>query len=208
VNSGPARVRTERGLDRLVTFLDAVVAIAITLLVLPLVEVLGDDAPEDLGALLSDHLARFGSFALSFVVIARLWMAHHRLIEWVGGYDSVFVWVNMAWAFTIVLLPFSSQVIAEFGTDRLSVGLYIGTVAASAVAAAVLVLLVRSRPALRREGVGAGDVDVVPALVAAVLLLLALVVGVLVRPVNFYALLLLLLSTPAERLVRHAHLPA
>ena len=101
-------------------------------------------------------------------MIARLWMAHHRLIEWVGGYDSAFVWVNMAWAFTIVLLPFSSQVIAEFGTDRLSVGLYIGTVAASAAAAAVLVLLVRSRPALRREGVGAGDVDAVPALVTAV----------------------------------------
>jgi uncharacterized membrane protein len=208
VTSQPARMRTERGLDRLVTFLDAVVAIAITLLVLPLVEVLGDDAPEDLGALLSDHLVQFGSFALSFVVIARLWTAHHRLIEWVGGYDSAFVWVNMAWAFTIVLLPFSSQVIAEFGTDRLSVGLYIGTVAASAVAAAVLVLLVRSRPALRREGVGAGDVDVVPALVAAVLLLLALVVGVVVRPVNFYALLLLFLSTPAERLVRRAHPPA
>src|SRR3954463_3214139 len=34
-------MRTERGLDRFVTFLDAVVAIAITLLVLPLVDVLG-----------------------------------------------------------------------------------------------------------------------------------------------------------------------
>jgi uncharacterized membrane protein len=195
-------VRTERGLDRLVTFLDAVVAIAITLLVLPLVELLGEDRPDDLGTLLDDHLVQFGSFALSFVVIARLWTAHHRLIEWVGGYDAAFVWVNVGWAFTIVLLPFSSQVIAEFGTDRLSVGLYVGTVAASAVAAAVLVLLVRRRPALRREGVGAADVDVAPALVAAGLLLLALVLGVAFRDVNFYALLLLFLSTPAERLVR------
>src|SRR3954447_4237150 len=37
-------MRTERGLDRFVTFLDAVVAIAITLLVLPLVDVLGGGA--------------------------------------------------------------------------------------------------------------------------------------------------------------------
>jgi len=195
-------VRTERGLDRLVTFLDAVVAIAITLLVLPLVELLGDDRPDDLGTLLGDHLAQFGSFALSFVVIARLWMAHHRLIEWVGNYDAASVWVNVAWAFTIVLLPFSSQVIAEYGTGRLSVGLYVGTIAASAVAAAVLAVLVRRRPELRRDGVRAADVDVVPALVAAGLLLLALLIGVAFRQVNFYALLLLFLSTPAEWLVQ------
>ena len=43
-----APLRTERGLDRLVTFLDAVVAIAITLLVLPLVEVLGEAPGEPL----------------------------------------------------------------------------------------------------------------------------------------------------------------
>jgi uncharacterized membrane protein len=46
-------MRTERGLDRLVTFLDAVVAIAITLLVLPLVELLGEGHDEDLGRLLA-----------------------------------------------------------------------------------------------------------------------------------------------------------
>lgn len=39
----PAAVCTDRGLDRFITFLDAVVAIAITLLVLPLAEVLGGE---------------------------------------------------------------------------------------------------------------------------------------------------------------------
>jgi uncharacterized membrane protein len=194
-------VRSERGLDRLVTFLDAVVAIAITLLVLPLIEVLAEDRGEDLGSVLTDNLEQFGAFALSFVVIARLWLAHHRIVESVGAYDVAFLWVNLFWAFTIVLLPFATQVIAEFGTDRLSLGLYVGTIAASSAAMTVLTVLLRRRPPLRRHGLPAGDVDVVPSAVVTGLLVLALVLGVVVRQVNFYALFLLFLSGPAERLV-------
>ncbi|WP_138735421.1 TMEM175 family protein [Modestobacter excelsi] len=196
-------MRTERGLDRLVTFLDAVVAIAITLLVLPLVEVLAEDRGEDLGAVLSGNLEQFGAFALSFVVIARLWLAHHRIVESVGAYDVLFMWVNLFWAVTIVLLPFSTQVIAEFGADRLSVGLYIATILASSAAMTVLVLLLRRRAPLRRHGVSAADIDVASSAVVTGLLALALVLGVVFRSVNFYAMFLLFLSGPAERLVHH-----
>jgi len=194
-------VRSERGLDRLVTFLDAVVAIAITLLVLPLVEVLAEGRDEDLGAVLSDNLGQFGAFALSFAVIARLWLAHHQIVASVGAYAVLFLWVNLGWAFTIVLLPFATEVIAEFGTDRLSVGLYIGTILASSAATTVLVTLLRRRAPLRRHGVPAADVDVVPSAVLTALLGLALVVGTVFRSVNFFAMFLLFLSGPAERLV-------
>ena len=199
-------MRSERGLDRLVTFLDAVVAIAITLLVLPLIEVLAEGSSEDLGAVLADEVGQFGAFALSFVVIARLWLAHHRIVELVGAYDDLFLWVNLCWAFTIVLLPFATEVIAEFGTDRLSVGLYIGTILASSAAMTGLVALLRRRAPLRRQGVPAADVDVVPSAVVTALLGLALVVGTVFRSVNFLALFLLFLSGPAERLVRRARL--
>ena len=194
-------MRSERGLDRLVTFLDAVVAIAITLLVLPLIEVLAEGRSEDLGAVLADEVGQFGAFALSFVVIARLWLAHHRIVESVGAYDVLFLWVNLCWAFTIVLLPFATEVIAEFGTDRLSVGLYIGTILASSAATTVLVTLLRRRAPLRRHGVPAADVDVVPSAVLTALLGLALVVGTVFRSVNFFAMFLLFLGGPAERLV-------
>jgi uncharacterized membrane protein len=198
-------VRTERGLDRLVTFLDAVVAIAITLLVLPLIEVLAEDRGADLGVVLSDNLGQFGAFALSFVVIARLWLAHHAIVESVGGYDVLFLWLNLLWTFTIVLLPFATQVIAEFGTDRLSVGLYIGTILASSSATTALVLLLRRRAPLRRHGVSAADVDVARSVATTGLLALALVVGVVFRSVNFFAMFLLFLSGPAERLVHRVH---
>jgi uncharacterized membrane protein len=197
-------VRTERGLDRLVTFLDAVVAIAITLLVLPLIEVLDQRGADDLATVLGDHLPQFGAFALSFVVIARLWLVHHHIVEWVGAYDPAFLWVSLAWAFTIVVLPFSTQVIAEFGADRLSVAVYVGTITASSALSTGLTVLVRRRAPLRREGVSAADVDVVPAAIATALMVLALVLGVVFRAVNLYALFVLFLSGPVERLVRRA----
>jgi uncharacterized membrane protein len=197
----PAPVRTERGLDRLVTFLDAVVAIAITLLVLPLIEVLGAGQHEDLGALLGDHLAQFGAFALSFAVIGRLWRAHHRLFERVGSYDEALVLVNLVWTLTIVLIPFSTQVIAEYSTERLSVGLYIGTIAVSSACGTALALLVHRRPALRRAGVAPGDTSPLASVVTTALVLLALLLGVAVPAVNFFALLLLLLTGPLVRLL-------
>jgi len=194
-------VRTERGLDRLVTLVDAVVAIAITLLVLPLIELLAEGGEQDLGTLLVEERAQFGAFALSFVVIARLWLAHHRIVESVGGYDPIFSWLNFAWAFTIVIVPFTTQVVAEFGTDRLSVGLYVGTIAAGSALTTLLTVLVQRRPHLRRTSVAAADVLVTPALVTTGLLVVALVVGVALPAANFWALLLLWLSGPVERLV-------
>jgi uncharacterized membrane protein len=163
--------------------------------------VLAEDRGADLGVVLSDNLGQFGAFALSFVVIARLWLAHHAIVESVGGYDVLFLWLNLFWTFTIVLLPFATQVIAEFGTDRLSVGLYIGTILASSSATTALVLLLRQRAPLRRHGVSAADVDVAPSGVVTGLLALALLLGVVFQPVNFYAMFLLFLSGPAERLV-------
>ena len=47
-------MRTERGFDRLLTFADAVVAIALTLLVLPLSELAADLGDENIGQVFSD----------------------------------------------------------------------------------------------------------------------------------------------------------
>jgi hypothetical protein len=57
---------------------------------------------------LTDEAGQFGAFFLSFAVIARLWLAHHRLVESVGAYDRAFVLVNLLWILTIVVLPFAT----------------------------------------------------------------------------------------------------
>jgi uncharacterized membrane protein len=146
-------VRTDRGLDRLITFVDAVVAMAITLFVLPLVEVLRSGSAAEAGA---GHGPRRGAGGgrgpvrglPCFVVIARLWLAHHRLVERVGAYDSAFVLVNLGWVLTVVLLPFATQVLAVYGTDRPAIATYIGTMTASSACLSVLSVLVWQRPSL------------------------------------------------------------
>ena len=196
-------MRTHQGLDRLITFLDAVVAIAITLLVLPLVElVAGEGRETDLAAVFSHHGNQFAAFLLSFAVIARLWWAHHRLGEQVGAYDGAFVLINVVWVLTIVFLAFATQVVVTYRADRLAVALYIGTMTASSVCLLLLTLLLRWRPSLRREDVQTEDINLPAALSTTMLLVLALVLGVALPAVNYWALLLLLLSGPFEWLIR------
>lgn len=195
-------MRTDRGLDRLITFLDAVVAIAITLLVLPLVDVLPDEARTlALGDLLTDEAGRFGVFTLSFAVIAQLWLAHHRLVERVGSYDLPFVVVNLAWVLTVVLLPFATEVAAVYGQARPAVAVYIGTVTVSSACLTLLSLMVSGRPHLRRRECDDAEADPTGALLTTGALVLALVVGVAVPGIGYLALLLLFLPGPVRRVL-------
>jgi uncharacterized membrane protein len=204
----PAAVRSERGLDRFITFLDAVVAIAITLLVLPLAEVIvGTDPPPDAADVFTQNGARFFAFLLSFAVISRLWLAHHRLVEWVGAYDTAFLWLNFGWALTIVFLPFATQLTSAYlAEDRLALGVYLGNLALSSVFLSLVATLVWRRPGLRREAVAAADAVPWTALATTAVLVLALVVGVAFPGVNYFALLLLFLTSPVERLLRRISL--
>jgi uncharacterized membrane protein len=199
-------VADERGPERLFTFLDAVVAIAITLLVLPLVEGLGADAGRTaLPALLRENAAQFGAFFLSFAVIARLWWAHHRLGERVRAIDMASVLVNLAWVLVVVLLPFATQVVATYPADALPVALYIGTITVGSACVTVLNLLVVHRDRLRRPGTeDDARAGLVGGIVTTALFAVALVLGAVFRAVNYYALLLLLVSGPIERLVLRA----
>ena len=96
------RFRTERGLDRLVNFSDATVAIAITILLLPLVDVAVEIEKESLGELLSSNIGTIIAFAATFAVIARLWTAHHRIFEAATDYDNGAIWINFLWLASIV----------------------------------------------------------------------------------------------------------
>jgi uncharacterized membrane protein len=198
-------VRTDRGLDRFITFLDAVVAIAITLLVLPLAEVIGGEhVPAHVADVFTENAAPFGAFLLSFAVIARLWTGHHRMVERVGGYDTTFVLVNLGWVLTIVFLPFATQLAAAYPVrDRLAVGVYIGTITLSSIFLSAAAVLVWRRPALRRTGVTEEDAFPRAAFLTTGLLVLAFALATAIPAVNYYGLLLLLLTGPADRLLPH-----
>lgn len=129
-------MRTGRGFERLVNFTDAVVAIALTLLVLPLVEVAGEiaDKQEQVGHVLNEHRGEIIAFVVSFLVIWFLWMSHHQALEYFHAYNEPLMWVHMVWLLTVVSLPFSTQLLS---TDSYSLGaapLYVATLLVSAIA--------------------------------------------------------------------------
>ncbi len=105
------RFHRMRYLERLTAFSDGVVAIALTLLVLPLVEIVPPDVAHGQTVLeaISDNQAMLWSFGVTFLVIAALWMAHSRLFVHIAEYDGFVVWVNLAYLFAIVSLPFPSK---------------------------------------------------------------------------------------------------
>jgi uncharacterized membrane protein len=108
---------------RIVAFSDGVFAIAITLLVLTL------SVPEHLhGESLSDALwdqrHNLLAYAISFAVIGRYWVIHHRFFADVSGFDSRLLGINIFYLAWIVLIPFSTQVIGDHGGETPAVILY------------------------------------------------------------------------------------
>ena len=84
------------GLERMIFFSDAVFAIVITLLVLPLTAEI--DLPEggqDLTAHVWAQWPRVLSFLVSFLVIGQFWIAHHHMFEFIRGYDQGLLWLNL-----------------------------------------------------------------------------------------------------------------
>ena len=75
--NGP--MRTARGLERLIHFTDAVAAIALTLLVLPLTEIPGTlDGSGSFGEVFTEHFGELTAFGISFLVIWTLWRTTAR----------------------------------------------------------------------------------------------------------------------------------
>jgi uncharacterized membrane protein len=118
------REENEVEFGRIVAFSDGVFSIAITLLVLAI----GVDNKEvlDVGlgqALLNQHEALL-AYAISFAVIGRFWVIHHGFFGDVKAFDSRLIALNMLYLGWIVLIPFSSQVLGEYGGQFPAVVLY------------------------------------------------------------------------------------
>ena len=197
----PARtIERERDLDRFLTFVDAVVAIAMTLLVLPLVELStqlsGDMTVADL---LREHNGEFYAFFLSFAVIANFWLIQHHSTEHVIGYDSRYAWLTMCWLATIILLPFSTSLVPVDSDDPLTKVLYMGTLALGVMFLGLAERVIKHRPDLTD---GLGYPDPLDAWVNVGLLLLALAISLLLPAIGYAALLLLLLDGQVSRRIR------
>jgi TMEM175 potassium channel family protein len=150
-DADPSRAEARRRtLERTIAFTDAAVAIALTLLVLPLVDIANGVDQESISSVLADNWHDFFSFVLSFLVIANLWSVHRDLYETLDDYDGVLLNFNTFWLLTIVFLPFPTVLLTIEGEVPLTgVLLYLGTLVATAFLALAQTWWIARRPALR-----------------------------------------------------------
>jgi uncharacterized membrane protein len=203
-------VSEERSTERLIVFVDAVVAIAITLLVLPLAEVPRDDHGDTVHALTTQLALDLGpliGFLVSFFVIARFWWAHHQAFAPVRRWSPLLVQLTVLWLLTVVLLPAVTALSFEYDpqTNPLAVGLYITTMLASSLLLTALSVVVHLD---RAVAPGAGDIAsrnrLIGAAAASAAFALALLLGTAVPAINYWSLWLVAATPPFEFVVRRA----
>lgn len=200
-----SRVRESAPLsaERLKVFTDAVVAIAMTLLILPLLDSISDAQSAEYltGFWLAGEAPQLFAFVLSFVLIANFWMTHHRLFDRVERVTNALVWLTIAWMFTIVWLPVATALLGQLDVDAVQEVVYIGSLLAASLVLLVTRVYIRRHPELHsipdeslREGM---QVSIITSL----LFVAALVVALVFPAVNYWAMFLLLLTAPLHRLI-------
>ena len=189
--------------ERFKAFVDAVVAIAMTLLILPLMESVSEAASGHMSTaeFLNEHSGQLLSFGLSFLLIATFWMGHHRQyrdVEWITG---PLLWINVAWMATIVWLPVPTAMIGQMDTDALQAVVYIGTLIMTQVTTLAGWLYLARHRELSTVSTQTIRLGAIGDLAAIVLFGAALIIAVAASPNGYSGLLLLLLSDPMSRVL-------
>lgn len=123
----------DAGLGRVLALSDGVFAIAMTLLALDLR--IPDVSDEDLPHALAGHAGAYLAFLLSFFVISRYWLNHHRIFRHIVRADGGMMRINLLFLLVVAALPFPTAVLSNHGNTTAGVVLY-----ASSVVAATLLL--------------------------------------------------------------------
>ena len=100
------------GFERLVFFSDAVFAIVITLLVLPLTaEIELPEGGRGLAGAVFERWPTVLTFVVSFLVIGQFWTAHHRTFGLIERQDQTLLWLNLVGLLTVAFLPFPAAIL-------------------------------------------------------------------------------------------------
>lgn len=91
-------------IERLTFFTDAAVAIALTLLIIPVSDYVMEKPATPWTTLFAENPEIIQS-AVSFATIVTCWRYHHVLFERLRDYRRVTVWLNFFWLFCIVSIP-------------------------------------------------------------------------------------------------------
>jgi len=99
---------------RLETFSDGVFAIAITLLILELVQILHYNNKASLFRVLLDNWKSFIAFLIGFLTILICWINHHLVVSYIEKTDSNLFWINGFVLLVVTFTPFPTAILAEY----------------------------------------------------------------------------------------------
>ena len=128
-------------LDRLVNFSDAVFAIAATVLVLSVhipLDLKGPDLDRKIWESFRDALPSIFAYFVSFFIIGRTWLAHHRMFRIIRRIDGRFIGLNLLLLSVIALLPFPTEVFGAYNTSRPALIVYAASISVSGLTSALL----------------------------------------------------------------------
>ncbi|HEX6116215.1 MAG TPA: TMEM175 family protein [Solirubrobacterales bacterium] len=126
--TGRHRRDAEVEFARIVAFSDGVFAIAITLLVLPLTI---PKQTQDVAAAIWNLDDDLFAYAVSFAVIGKFWLSHHRFYGALERFDNTLMGLNMLYLAWVVLIPFTSEMLGHFGDDSAATIAYAAVMAAA-----------------------------------------------------------------------------
>ncbi len=119
--------------SRLEIFSDAVIAIAMTIMVLEL-QIPHGETWADLRPLIPTFLA----YVLSYIYLAIYWNNHHHMLAATDHIDGAIMWANLHLLFWLSLIPFSTGWMSESGFAMLPTALYGGVLLLGAIAYYIL----------------------------------------------------------------------
>jgi uncharacterized membrane protein len=153
LRAGDARHRDAWGIEfsRIVAFSDGVFAIAITLLVLQINIPAHLPAGDTLFDEILDEHRNFIAYGISFAVLGKLWLAHHRFFASVERFDPVLMGLNLLYLAWIVLVPFTSEVLGDYGDDCTSVILYAAIMTSVSITFQIQILYADRKDMIRPE---------------------------------------------------------
>jgi uncharacterized membrane protein len=134
--------REEREVEfsRALAFSDGVFGVAITLLIttIDVPHVTGPDLEHKLVEALKQLDGSIVSYFISFAVIGLMWMHHHRLFGRIRRLDTAALWLNLLSLAFIVLMPFSTELMGDYGDESIAVAIYAVNIALAIAAYTLL----------------------------------------------------------------------
>ena len=140
--TSPVYQRETSSFDRVLGFLDAIYAFAVTLLVIN-IDVTSPDAWSSIDAFFTQGIgSQLLGFLISFLVIVAFWRRNHAMLANFTGLDSTTITWNIVVAGLIIFIPFTTQGMSDPHTDALPLptAVYAVNIALAVIAHAMMLL--------------------------------------------------------------------